>query len=80
MNQPLVILYQAGYSQLSPGSYRVSTVIDNLSDKEKIIPAKAIISQLSLANKIPKLVYPGDDHEIESEDMDDKDEGLKLKI
>ena len=43
------------------------------------MPAKAIISQLSLANKIPKLVHPGDDHEIESEEMDDKDEGLTFQ-
>ena len=70
---------QAGYSQLSPGSCRVSTVIDNLSGKDITIPAKAIISQLSLANKIPKLVYPGDDHDIESEEMDDKDEGLTFQ-
>ena len=51
----------------------------NLSDTDITIPAKAIISQLSLANKIPKLVYPGDDHEIESEEMDDKDEGLTFQ-
>ena len=70
---------QAGYSQLSPGSCRVSTVIDNLSDKDITIPAKSIISQLSLANKIPKLVYPGDDRDIESEEMDDKDEGLTFQ-
>ena len=70
---------QAGYSQLGPGSCRVSTVVDNLSDKDVTIPAKVIISQLSLANKIPKLVYPGDDYEIESGGMDDKDEGLTFQ-
>ena len=70
---------QAGYSQLSPGSCRVSTVIDNLSDKDITLPAKAFISQLSLANKILKLVYPGDDHDIESEEMDGKDEGLTFQ-
>ena len=70
---PTGLKLQAGYSQLSPRSFRVSTVIDIT------IPAKAIISQLSLANKIPKLVYPGDDHEIESEEMDDKDEGLAFQ-
>ena len=73
---PTGLKLQAGYSQLSPGSCRVSTVIENLSDKDITISAKAIISQLSLANKIPKLIYPGDDHEIESEGMDNKDEGL----
>ena len=76
---PTGLKLQAGYSQLSPGSCRVSTVIDNLSDKDITIPAKAIISQLGLANKIPKLVCPGDDHDIESEEMDDKDEGLTFQ-
>ena len=76
---PTGLKLQAGYSQLSPGSCRVSTVIDNLSDKDITIPAKAIISQLSLHNKIPKLVYPGDDLDIESEEKDDKDEGLKFQ-
>ena len=76
---PTGLKLQTGYSQLSPGSCRVSTVIDNLSDRDITILAKAIISQLSLANKIPKLVYPGDDHEIESEEMDDKDEGLTFQ-
>ena len=55
MNQPLVILptglkLQAGYSQISPGSCKVSTDIDNLSDNDITIPAKASISQLNLAN------------------------------
>ena len=76
---PTGLKLQAGFSQLSPGSCRVSTVIDNLSDKDITIPAKAIISQLNLANKIPKLVYPGDDHDTESEEMDDKDEGLTFQ-
>ena len=76
---PTGLILQAGYSQLSSGSCRVLTVIDNLSDKDITIPAKAIIGHLSLANKIPKLVYPGDDHEIESEGMDYKDEGLTFQ-
>ena len=70
---------QAGYSQLSPGSCRVSIVIDNLFDKDITLPAKAIISQLNHANNIPKLVYSGDDHDIETEEMDDKDEGLTFQ-
>ena len=76
---PTGLKLQAGYSQLSPGSSRVFTVIDNLSDKDITIPAKAIISQLSLANKIPKLVYPRDNHDIESEEMDGKDQGLTFQ-
>ena len=46
---PTGLKLQAGYSQLSPGSCRVSTAIDNLSDKDITIPEKTI-SQLSLAN------------------------------
>ena len=76
---PTGLKLQAGYSQLSPGSCRVSTVIDNPSDKDITLPAQGIISQLSLANKIPKLIYPGDDHDIESEEMDGKGEGLTFQ-
>ena len=76
---PTGLKLQAGYSQLSPGSCGVSNVTANLSDKDITIPAKAIISQLILANKIPKFVYPRDDHEIESEKMDDKNEGLTFQ-
>ena len=76
---PTGLKLQACYSQISPGSCRVSTVITNLSDRDITLPAKAIISQLSLANKIPKLVYPGDDHGIEYEKMDGKDEGLTFQ-
>ena len=76
---PIRLKLQAGFSQLSPGSCRVSNVIDNRSNKDIAIPAKAIISQLSLANNLPKLVYPEDDHEIESEEMDGKDEGLTIQ-
>ena len=54
---PTGLKLQTGYRQLSLGSCRVSTGIDNLSDKDITIPAKAIISQLNLANKIPKLVW-----------------------
>ena len=37
---PTGLKLQAGYSQLSPGSCMVSTVIDNLSDRDITIPAK----------------------------------------
>ena len=76
---PTGLKLHTGYSQLSPGSCRVFIVIDNLSDKDITNPAKAIISQLSLTDKIPKLVYPGDDHDTESEEMDGKDEGLTFQ-
>ena len=65
-----------GYSPLRAGSSRVSNVIENTSDRDIIIPAKTIVSQLSLANMIPKLIYPGDDYGNEIENLDEKDEGL----
>ena len=65
-----------GYSPLGAGSSRVSNVIENTSDKYITIPAKTIVSQLSLANMIPKLIYPGDDYDNEIENIDEKDEGL----
>ena len=58
------------------GSSRVSNVIENTSDRDITIPAKTIVSQLSLANMIPKLIYPGDDYDNEIENLDEKDEGL----
>ena len=70
-----------GYSPLSPGSCRVSTVVENSTDKDVIIPARTTICQLGLANRIPKLMYPGDDcdNDHDPEEMDDTDEGLTYK-
>ena len=65
-----------GYSPLGVGSSRVSNVIENTSDRDIMIPAKTIVSQLSLANMIPKLIYLGDDYDNEMETLDEKDEGL----
>ena len=67
-----------GYSPLSPGSCRVSTIVENNTGKDIIIPARTIICQLGLANRIPKLVYPGDDceNDHDPEEVDDTDEGL----
>ena len=65
-----------GYSPLGLGSSRVSNVIENISDQDITIPAKTIVSQLSLVNMIPKLIYPGDDYDNEMENLDEKDEGL----
>ena len=65
-----------GYSSLGAGSSRVSNVIENTSDRDITIPAKTIVSQLSLANIIPKLIYPGDDYDNEMKNLDEKDEGL----
>ena len=70
-----------GYSPLSPGSCRVSAVVENNTGKDITIPAKTTICQLGLANRIPKLIYPGDDCDNDHypEEVDDTDEGLTYK-
>ena len=70
-----------GYSPLSPGSCRVSAVVENGTDTDVTIPARTTICQLGLANKIPKLIYPGDDYDNDHdpEEMDDTDKGLTYK-
>ena len=70
-----------GYSPLSPGSCRVSAVVENSTGKDITIPARATICQLGLANRIPKLIYPGDDcdNDHDPEEVDDTDEGLTYK-
>ena len=65
-----------GYSPLGAGSSGVSNVIENISDQDITIPAKTIVSQLSLAYMIPKLIYPGDNYDNEIENLDEKDDGL----
>ena len=67
-----------GYSPLSPGSCRVSAVVENSTGKDITIPAKTTICQLGLANRIPKLIYPGDDcdNDQDPEEIVDDDEGL----
>ena len=66
------------YSPLSPGSCRVSAVVENGTDKDVTIPARTTICQLGLTNRIPKLIYPRDDYDNDHdpEEMDDTDEGL----
>ena len=70
-----------GYSPLSPGSCRVSAVVENSTGKDITIPARTTICQLGLANRIPKLLYPGDDcdNDQDPEEVDDTDEGLTYK-
>ena len=70
-----------GYSPLSPSSCRVPTVVESGTGKDKTIPARATICQLGLANRIPKLIYPGDDcdNDHDPEEIDDIDEGLTYK-
>ena len=52
-------------SQLSPGSDRILVAMSNYSDQDITIPAKTIISQLSLGNKVPKMICPDDDKDSE---------------
>ena len=73
---PEVLKLITGYSPLGAGSSRVSNVIENTSHRDITIPVKTIVSQLSLANMIPKLIYPGDDYDNEIENLSEKDEGL----
>ena len=70
-----------GYSPLSPGSCRVSAVVENSTDRDITIPARTTICQLGLANRIPKLIYPGDDcdNDQDPEEVVDTDEGLTYK-
>ena len=70
-----------GYSPLSPGSSRVSAVVENNTGKDITIPTRITICQLGLANRIPKLIYPGDDcdNDHDPEEVDDTDEGLTYK-
>ena len=80
-NLPKELKLIPGYSPLSPGSCRVSAVVENGTDSDVTIPARTIICQLGLANRIPKLIYPGDDYDNyhDPEEMDDTDEGLTYK-
>ena len=78
-NLPKGLKLVPGYSPLGPSSCRVSTVIENSTDTDITIPARAVVCQLGLANMIPKLIYPGDDYDNESEELDDTDEGLTYK-
>ena len=70
-----------GYSPLGPGSCRVSALIENKTNANITIPARTVVCQLGLANKIPKLVYPGDDCDNDQgpEGLDETDEGLTYK-
>ena len=80
-NLPKGLTLIPGYSPLGPGSCRVSALIENKSNTSITIPARTVICQLGLANKIPKLVYPGDDYDNDQdpEGLDESDEGLTYK-
>ena len=58
------------YCDLTPGSAKVNLMIENTTRKNITIPTKAIVCQLNLANKIPKLLLPTSDPEHESKEVD----------
>ena len=80
-NLPKGLSLIPGYSPLGPGSCRVSALIENKTNTNITIPARTVVCQLGLANKIPKLVYPGDDcdNDQDPEGLDETDEGLTYK-
>ena len=54
----------------TPGSAKVNLMIENTTRKNITIPAKAIVCQLNLANKIPKLLLLTSDPEEELKGVD----------
>ena len=60
------------YCNLTPGSAKVNLLVENTTRKNITIPAKAIVCQLNLANKIPKLLLPTSNPEEELIDTDDR--------
>ena len=80
-NLPKGLKLIPGYSPLSPGSCRVSAVVENGKNLDETLLARTIVCQLGLVNRIPKLIYPGDDYDNDHdpEEMYDTDEGLTYK-
>ena len=66
------------HCDLTPGSAKVNLMIKNTTRKNITIPAKAIVCQLNLANKIPKLLLPTSDPEDESKDIDTRFDNFPL--
>ena len=58
------------YCDLTPGSSKANLMIANTTSRCITIPAKAIVCQLNLANKIPKLLLPSCELEYESKEFD----------
>ena len=65
-------------------------MIENTTNKNIIIPAKAVVCQLNLANKIPKILMPtcnddksadekNDDFSVNQADLDDSDSCLTFE-
>ena len=69
---------KTSYFDLTPGSAKVNLMIENTTRKNITIPAKAIVCQLNLANKIPKLLLPTSDPEDKSKEVDIKFDNFPL--
>ena len=55
---------------MTPGKAKVNLMIENTTNKNITIPAKAIVCQINLANKIPKLLLPTCKPEEKSDEND----------
>ena len=78
------------YCDLTLGSAKVNLMIENTTNKNVVIPARAVVCQLNLANKIPKILMPtcnddkpdddkADDFSVNHADLDDSDSGLAFE-
>ena len=86
---PLGLDLKNSYCDLTPGSAKVNLMIENTTKRNITIPAKAIVCQLNLAIKIPKLLLPTCKPEEKSDehgnfspsqvDLDDGDTGLTFE-
>ena len=66
------------YCELTQGSAKVNLMIENTTSKNITIPVKAIVCQLNLANKIPKLLLPTCEPEDESKESDPRLDNFPL--
>ena len=90
---PLGLDLKNSYCNLTPCSDKVNLMIENTTNRNITIHAKATVCQLNLANKIPKLLLPTCKPEDKSEkyineldkfspgqaDLDDSDLGLTFE-
>ena len=80
------------YCDLTPGSAKVNLLIENTTNQNITLPAKAIVCQFNLANKIPKILLPtfnedkpegqdskSDDFSPSQADLDDSEIGLTFE-
>ena len=78
------------YCDLTTGSAKVNLMIENTTNRNIVIPARAVVCQLNLANKIPKILMPtcnddkpdvdkADDFSVNHADLDDSDSGLTFE-